>query len=559
MEIQDSYDAVVIGSGIGGLASASLLSRLAGKRVLLIERHFKLGGFTHSFQRKQFSWDPGLHYVGEMGAGSRLRQIFDLVTDGAVEWTPLPDRFERFVYPDFEFTASSDRRRYLADLQRAFPAERDAIAAYFADIRAAARWYKRYMAAKVMPALVGRAITVRGRKLALTLTGEYLAQRFNDPRLRAILASQWGDYGLPPGRSPFAVHALIVDHYLHGAWYPVGGGGAIAAAVVPIVEAAGGTCAVNAQAEEILVEKGRAAGVRIRFGQGTRHTVRTVRAPLVISAAGADVTYSRLLPESLGLRERELVRALPQSISAVQLFLGLDRDPRELGVGGENLLIFRDYDHDGAAAGMQDAVRGNPHGCFVVFPSVKDPRARAHTAEIITLVDDTQFQDWSSGSWKKRGEEYEAVKGRIAEGLLSLADSQVPGLRESVVFSELASPLTLAHFTGTRSGGCYGLALTRERLEASWLGVRTPVRGLLLAGSDVGSPGVSGAMMGGVLSAAQVLGPAGMLKVMRAAGAQKTTAPAARGVQAVAPRAEEIAASLASAAESAGPWGRARA
>jgi hypothetical protein len=90
-----------------------------------------------------------------------------------------------------------------------------------------------------------------------------------------------------------------------------------------------------------------------------------------------------------------------------------------------------------------------------------------------------------------------------------------------VVFSELASPLSLAHFTGTRTGGCYGLAVSPERLRARWLGVKTPVRGLLLTGSDVASPGVAGAMMGGVLSVASVLGPTGMLRVMRAARAQR--------------------------------------
>ncbi|HXA43667.1 MAG TPA: NAD(P)/FAD-dependent oxidoreductase [Candidatus Solibacter sp.] len=517
MEIADSYDVIVIGSGIGGLTSASLLSRLARKRVLVLERHFKLGGFTHSFQRKRFSWDPGLHYVGQMNPGSPLRSVFDLVTEGGVDWAPMPAKFERFVYPDFEFTVDSDRRRYIADLQAAFPSEAGAIARYFTDVKAAAGWYQRHMAAKIMPAPVGRLLELRGRKLALTLTADYLAKHFRDGKLRALLASQWGDYGLPPSRSPFAVHALIVDHYLRGAWYPVGGGGSIAASAAPVIEAAGGACVVNAEVEEILVERGRATGVRVKLGQGTRHTFRTVRAPLVISDAGADMTYTRLLPAALRLRESELVAELPQSVSAVQLFLGLDRDPRELGIRGENLWIASVYDHDAAFEGRNDLDGTWPAGCFVVFPSVKDPRARAHTAEIITLVDTGQFTRWSQLGWKHRGDEYEALKQKIGDDLLSLADRHVPGLRDSVVFSELASPLSLAHFTGTRSGGCYGLAVTPERLRARWLGVRTPVRGLLLTGSDVGSPGVAGAMMGGVLSAASVLGPTGFMRIMRAA------------------------------------------
>jgi phytoene dehydrogenase-like protein len=521
VHIDDSYDAIVVGSGIGGLTTASLLSRLAGKRVLMLERHFKLGGFTHSFQRKGYSWDPGVHYIGQMGAGSQLRAIFDLVTDGGVEWAQMPQKFERFVYPDFEFAVDSDRKTYLADLQAAFPAEAAAIARYFIDIKAATAWFQRYMAAKILPPLVGRALELRGRKLGLTLTADYLASHFSDPKLRALLSSQWGDYGLPPARSPFGVHALIVDHYLRGGWYPVGGASSIAAAVKPLVEAAGGACVVNAEVEEILVEKGVATGVKVILGQGTRRTTRVVRAPLVVSDAGADITYTRLLPEVLGLKERKLVAELPQSVSAVQLFLGLDRDPRELGVKGENLWISSGYDHDANFESRNSLTERGPGGCFVVFPSLKDPLARRHTAEIITLVDADGFARWTGTEWKNRGDDYEALKQHISNTLLDMAERHVPGLRDSVAFSELASPLSLAHFTGTRSGGCYGLAVTRERLQARWLGVKTPVRGLLLTGSDVGSPGVAGAMMGGVLSAASVLGATGFMRIMTAASAPR--------------------------------------
>lgn len=132
-------------------------------------------------------------------------------------------------------------------------------------------------------------------------------------------------------------------------------------------------------------------------------------------------------------------------------------------------------------------------------------------------MDDRQFSRWADRDWPHRGDDYQALKQRIAAGLLDLAEKHLPGLRDSVAFSELASPLSLAHFTGTRSGGCYGLAVSPERLRARWLGVRTPVRGLLMTGSDVASPGVAGAMMGGVLSAASVLGATGMPRIMRAA------------------------------------------
>src|ERR1022692_110369 len=74
MSSQPGYDAIVIGSGMGGLAFASIMAKLRKWRVLVLERHFKIGGFTHTFTRPGgWSWDVGLHYVGEMGEGMMER------------------------------------------------------------------------------------------------------------------------------------------------------------------------------------------------------------------------------------------------------------------------------------------------------------------------------------------------------------------------------------------------------------------------------------------------------------------------------------------------------
>lgn len=219
------YDAVVIGSGIGGLAAAATLAKMGGKRVLVLERHFKAGGFTHTFHRKAYCWDVGLHYVSEMGPTSEFRQVMDLVTGGQVQWQKLPDRFEHVSYPGFEFEVPSERLQYEAELSRAFPAEAKAIKAYFRDLFRMRAWCARYFAARLTPRPLAWLMSRPGASTALARTGDYLKARFADERLRAVLASQWSAYGLPPGKSPFALHATIQCSLLGGAWYPVGGAG----------------------------------------------------------------------------------------------------------------------------------------------------------------------------------------------------------------------------------------------------------------------------------------------------------------------------------------------
>ena len=237
MPSQPEYDAIVIGSGMGGLTFASIMAKLRKWRVLVLERHFKIGGFTHTFTRPGgWSWDVGLHYVGEMGEGMLGRRLFDFITESRVKWNPMPDVYDVFVYPNLEVRACKGEANFRSALSDAFPDERSNIERYFRDLRSAAGWMTRYFTTMVTPAPLSWLVQVVNRftaSLPLEITQHYLERHFRDPRLRAVVTSQWGDYGVRPSRSAFATHAVIASHYLNGAWYPAGGAGEIAKAPGP--------------------------------------------------------------------------------------------------------------------------------------------------------------------------------------------------------------------------------------------------------------------------------------------------------------------------------------
>jgi len=519
----DRWDAIVIGSGMGGLATASLLAQLEGRRVLVLERHFKAGGFTHAFRRGAWEWDVGLHYVGEMREGSEARRTMDLVTGGAVRWNPMPDRFERFAYPGLEVEVPSDPEAWREELSARFPAERAAIRAYFADLRRVTGWAVRHMAGGLLPGPVGALLALPGRARALQTTGAYLAGRFRDPRLAALLSSHWGDYGLPPGQSALAIHALVTSHYLHGASYPEGGAGTIAAAAAARIEAAGGAIRVNHEVEEILVEGGAAVGVRVRAGHGRE--AEEHRAPLVFSNAGADLTFSRLLPAGL----RRPAPPPAQGTSAVTLYLGLMGSPAGLGLRGENTWLFSGWDHDALFGDRNGILEGRVGAAYLSTPSLKDPAARSHTAEVIAPVDAEPFAAWREAPWKRRGPQYEALKRRIADALLGAVEGRYPGFRALVAHAELSTPLTLEHFGGQRRGLFYGIPATPARFADRTCGPRTPVRNLLLTGADAGTLGIVGALMGGAFAAAVAMGGAGFPLIRAAARRGPAALPAARG------------------------------
>src|SRR5579864_381250 len=156
MSSHPEYNAIVIGSGMGGLAFASILAKLRNWRVVVLESHFKIGGFTHTFTRPGgWSWDVGLHYVGEMGKGMLGRRLFDFITDCKVKWNPLPDAYDVFLYPDLQISACKGEANYRSALIGAFPGERSNIEQYFRDLKSAIGWTNRPLGAWAPPPLRG--------------------------------------------------------------------------------------------------------------------------------------------------------------------------------------------------------------------------------------------------------------------------------------------------------------------------------------------------------------------------------------------------------------------
>jgi len=216
---------------------------------------------------------------------------------------------------------------------------------------------------------------------------------------------------------------------------------------------------------------------------------------------------------------------MPPGMAHVSLYLGLSGSPASLGVRGENFWIHDAFDQDALWARRGEVLEGRAPHVYLSFPSMKDPEARAHTAEIVTAVDAAAFAPWAGTPWRRRGAEYEALKERIAEGLLDAAERRLPGLRRLVAFRELSTPLSTEAFTGHPGGEIYGVPWTPERLDLPLLQPRTPVPGLFLAGADALMLGVTGALMGGVMAAVAVAGPSTFGRVRaaaRALGAPRT-------------------------------------
>lgn len=520
------YDIIFIGSGIGSLTAASLLSQWEKKRCLILEKHWQVGGYTHVFKRKKkYVWDVGLHYVGQVAEGEQIRRVFDTISRGALQWNRMPDVFDKFVYPDATFDHRSGVENFRADLEARFPAEKDAIAIYFQDIKDVLIWFQRTEIGKNLPFAL-KWISPLIRKdvpFALMTTKAYLEQRFTDPKLRAIVASQWGDFGLPPSQSAFCIHAILVNHFFNGAAYPVGSSEAIAETILPVIEAAGGQALANHAVEEIIVENGKAVGVRAKLLRGEQKDQAVVfKAKTIVSCAGAFNTYVKLLraEETADFKTRILdFNKRNPPVSHISIYLALKDSAATLGLKGENHWIYDSDDHDETFARRINWVaKGRPPMAYLSLPSLKDPKAEAHTAEIITFAPYGEYEKWKDQPWHKRDEAYKALKEKAASQLIDFVDERYKGFKALVDFYEVSTPITTEHMTSHDQGSIYGLASVPERFDTNaspWCQVHTPVKNLYLTGADTTSLGIAGAMMGGVATCAHLMKPWHLPKLLK--------------------------------------------
>jgi len=228
----ETFDAIIIGSGIGGLCSAALLA-MNGKRVLILEKHFKIGGWTHTFRRGKYEWDVGIHYIGEVHKKhSFVRRIFDRITDSQLQWSKMDDNYDRIIFPDRSYDFVAPRQRFKEDLINYFPQEEAAIVTYMDLLYKVALAARPYFTNKVMPRWLGNLtypfMNRKFYKYSDRTTHAMISELTNNKQLLGVLTGQWGDHGLPPRKSSFAMHAFVARHYLDGANYPTGSSRSIA-------------------------------------------------------------------------------------------------------------------------------------------------------------------------------------------------------------------------------------------------------------------------------------------------------------------------------------------
>jgi phytoene dehydrogenase-like protein len=512
----ESWDAIVIGSGLGGLTCAAYLCA-AGKRTLVLERHYVAGGNSQAFRRtshgRTYEFDVGVHYIGECSPEGMISRILHaLGLAERVVFRPLePDGYSTLMFPDLEFRVPASWDRYRARLLETFPEEAEPLGEVVDILREVAEGGHRVRHDEVELGKLGDeepAFLRWGLRPVTDLFREYGISE----RASAVLLGEQGDYAVPPSRTPTALAAGLTHHYMRGAFYPEGGGQAMVGRLVEAIRAYGGEVRTRASVSRVRVEKGRIAGVVLE------KTGESIDAPIVVSNADLKRTVEQIVgPEHFKPETVERVRSFRMALPLFALYLGLDTDLAARELPNTNYWIWGSYDIEGIYETLEKGELADVPLAYVTVTSIRDPESR-HIApegytnlQVMTLAP-REYDVWgvdkgpAEGGSYHRDPEYRRRKTKLTEDLLDVAERVIPDVRAHIDWKESATPVTQERFTHSTGGTSYGIEFATDQMGPMRMGPETEIPGLYLCGASTPSGhGIGGVMVSGVRAASAVM------------------------------------------------------
>jgi all-trans-retinol 13,14-reductase len=485
---KETYDAVIIGSGLGGLSCAAAFAR-QGFRPLVLEQHSIPGGYATTFKRPGgFEFDVSLHSttVGERKGIHNLIPGFPEIKD--VEFSPHPDLY-RAIFPHHDITVpQKDVAGYIKKLINLFPEEKEGIAGIFEDMKGLASDIDKYSAAegKIDMSRFSTDFPFLFKCFNKTW-GEMIDIHIKNPELKTIISSLWGYFGLPPSKLASFYYALPIIGYLQsGGYYPKGKSQKISNAFKKFIEEHGGKVKLKTGVEKILVKDHAAYGVKT--SDGAEYTAK-----VVVSNANAYDTFHTFIKEEDYLKDY-LARMdkLSVSLSSFQVFLGLKEDlVGETGIADSEIFFANGYDIEAAYKAAQNADVENSGFGLTLYDNVyKDysPPGK-NIINIIVLQGFDHWKKYEEDYWKGNKAEYRAEKERMADILINSAEKTLlPGLSKAIEVKEIGTPLTNIRYTRNYLGAIYGWDQTLDNSGPRRLPHKTPIKNLYLSGAWT-SPG----------------------------------------------------------------------
>jgi len=486
---------IVIGSGIGGLTAAALLSRY-GKRVTVCESHTIAGGAAHSFSRQGFHFDSGPSFycgLNDSHSHNPLRQVLNVLEETlpAVPYDPLG----HYHFPEGTLPVYSQQERYLAAVAQFTPQGAKELERFIRrllplhdalqgipTILLRADW-------QLIPTLIGRCLPSLVKmlphlSLVQSSVGQVMDREVSDRWVRRLIDLECFLLSGLKAHGTIApeVAFMLGERSRAGVEYPVGGSGAIVEALVRGLKRWGGELRLGSHVEQILVESGKVTGVRLRRGE-------ILQAPTVISNASIWDTYGKLIqPEDLPASYRQTALATPAVDSFMHLHLGIKAEGLEDLTGHH--VVLHEAERDITTPG---------NTCMISIPSVWDAALAPPGHHVVHAYTLEPHENWH------RDNRYQERKKERSQSLYNALERVIPDIRQRVVLELIGTPLTHADYL-RRDRGTYGAAIAAN--QGMFPSTHTPISGLYRVGdSTMPGIGVPAVAASGILCANTLVQP----------------------------------------------------
>lgn len=492
----NNYDAIVIGSGLGGLSCALHLAK-RGQHVLVLEKHAKVGGYCQNYVRGDYNFDVSLHVLSAMNKGGGLHRLLEYLQ--VLDKIEIVERRPMFksVFPDRSYELPGGKEPILAYLKQQFPHEASGIDRFVETMEQIVLengelfWNGRADFADFFPA----------RYFKKTYD-ELLHDCISDKRLHGLLGQMWQSCGLPNTLCAANWAAEVFgSHILSGNYYIQGGGQRLSQAMAQTLRDAGGVLFSGALVTRILMQEKRACGVELDSGE-------QFFAPVVVSNCNPKQTYFNLIgKDHLSPPLIFKLENMEPSCSLLTLYLGLNCPARAVGIDEHTLFVNHTYDN---AAAYQLAMDEEYDRTDYVISNYTHDGSFNHPPGhgILQILEVANGRPWIAID----REHYLEKKRRVIEVILDKVSKRYPLLREHIETCELGTPRTMALVTRNLGGAVYGYAQTPAQADIYRFGVKSIFKGLYFTGAWCrgGGGGYMGAVINGRVACHEILAKEGI-------------------------------------------------
>lgn len=497
------YDVVIIGSGLGGLACGAILAR-EGYQVCVLEKNKQIGGTLQTFVRDRIIFDSGVHYVGGLDKGQNLYQLFKFL--GIMDKMKLrkmdEDVFDAVLFGDDPkvYRYAQGYPNFISTMVKDFPQEEAAIRKYCDAIRDVCSKFPLYNL---------RSGDYFEKVGVLEIdTQTFLESITPNKKLQNVLAGTSLLYAGVPYKTPFYVHALVINSYIESSWRFVDGGSQIARALSKEITSRGGKILKNTKVVKLKEEGGELTHALTENGD-------RFEAKLFISNVHPNNTMEMTESDMIKKAFRNRLRGLENSISTFYVNIVLKKN--SFRYINHNYYYFAEND---AWCVLNYTQENWPLGYALFFTASSKNDEYAEGVTLMTYMRYGDVKQWEHtfntvSNEVSRGEDYEAFKKEKTERLFDLVEKRFPGFRQAVETYYVATPLSVRDYIGTDDGALYGVVKDYREPMKTFISPRTKIPNLFLTGQNLNLHGVLGVTVSAVLTCSEILGTDYMIEKIR--------------------------------------------